>query len=387
MRTVEASGKTVEEAKKKAAAQLGVPEADLEFEVLEIGTKGILGFLGGVPARIRATYYESRRQRQADQDSSFEASRYSDVADSSRGWDRGKGRTRRGQGGRTEPGGRQEMEQKKEAGSTGGPPPRKQASGDRRKRPDGTSQRQSGQDKRLADKSQDQAPSRPAERPAERSGSGRRSSGRTRQSGAERSTQKAGAESRSSISKISGSQPSSKKSVASERPAQAESRSTGGQANMETRSKEAVALVQRLLDAGRLDATARAVDLADDGFEIAIEGGQSSLLTGKQGQTLDALQFLVGIMVNRTQEKKVRVTLEADGYRRKHRETLEKTALDLAEQVKEHNQEAELEPLPARDRLIIHQVLKDHPYVYTYSEGEGDQRHVVISPREEQEAG
>lgn len=156
---------------------------------------------------------------------------------------------------------------------------------------------------------------------------------------------------------------------------------------METRSKEAVALVQRLLDAGRLDATARAVDLADDGFEIAIEGGQSSLLTGKQGQTLDALQFLVGIMVNRTQEKKVRVTLEADGYRRKHRETLEKTALDLAEQVKEHNQEAELEPLPARDRLIIHQVLKDHPYVYTYSEGEGDQRHVVISPREEQEAG
>ncbi|MCC6484428.1 MAG: KH domain-containing protein [Armatimonadetes bacterium] len=165
--------------------------------------------------------------------------------------------------------------------------------------------------------------------------------------------------------------------------------------NIEARSEEALALVNRILDAGELGARAQiatanasgnAGGKADgnghDGIDIDIEGGDSALLVGRQGQCLDALQFLVGIIVNRRSDSRVRVTLDADGFRRKHRETLEATALDLAQQVIEHNQEAELEPLPARDRLIIHNVLKGHAGVYTYSEGEGEDRHVIISPKE-----
>lgn len=159
---------------------------------------------------------------------------------------------------------------------------------------------------------------------------------------------------------------------------------------MEARADEALALVGRILDAGELGARAHISSASNgnspDGIDIDIEGGESAVLIGRQGQCLDALQFLVGIIVNRRNESKVRITLDADGFRRKHKETLEATALDLAGQVVEHNQEAELEPLPARDRLIIHNVLKGHPGVYTYSEGEGDDRHVIISPKEPEEA-
>lgn len=149
---------------------------------------------------------------------------------------------------------------------------------------------------------------------------------------------------------------------------------------------EAVKLVQDILNAGQIGATARISEIAADGFEIEIEGGDSQVLVGKQGQTLDALQFLTGIMINRQRDSKVRLTLEAAGYRRKHRETLEKTARELAEQVVEHAQEAELEPLPARDRRIIHNALKDHPGVFTYSEGDGENRRVIISPKQSEES-
>lgn len=144
----------------------------------------------------------------------------------------------------------------------------------------------------------------------------------------------------------------------------------------------AVALVQRIVDAGELGGKVSVGEIVADGFEVQVEGGESDVLAGNGGQALDALQFLIGIIVNRNQESKVRITLEAGGLRRKHREMLEQVALELAEQVVEHQQEAELEPQPARDRRIIHNILKEHPKVTTYSEGEGDNRRVIISPRE-----
>lgn len=150
---------------------------------------------------------------------------------------------------------------------------------------------------------------------------------------------------------------------------------------VDARAAEALSFINTLIEAGDLGATAKISEVVEDGFEIDIEGGRSELLVGRQGNALDALQFLVGIIINRKHDGKVRITIDAAGYRRKHREALEKMVLELAEQVVEHDQEAELEPQPPRDRRIIHNILKDHPKVCTYSEGEGNQRHVVISPR------
>lgn len=140
-------------------------------------------------------------------------------------------------------------------------------------------------------------------------------------------------------------------------------------------------ILDQVLSAMNVDV--RAVLRSDDKDEtwVEITGSDVAILIGKQGQTLDALQYLVGIAATRASGEKKRLILDAEGYRDKHRQTLERVAHDYAREVKAQGQEAELEPQPARDRRIVHMALADDPDVYTYSEGEGDDRHVVISPK------
>jgi len=118
-----------------------------------------------------------------------------------------------------------------------------------------------------------------------------------------------------------------------------------------------------------------------DEITVDIQGGDVAILIGRHGQTLDALQYLLSIAANRACGTRWRLILDAEGYRDRHREILEKKAHDYAAAVKSEGQEAELEPQSARDRRIVHMALADDPEVYTYSEGEGDNRHVVISPK------
>ncbi len=89
----------------------------------------------------------------------------------------------------------------------------------------------------------------------------------------------------------------------------------------------------------------------------------------------------MGICAGRTTNVKRRVILDAEGYRQHHKETLEDKAREYAKYVKEEGKEAVLEPQSPRDRRIVHMALSDNPDVYTYSEGEGENRHVVISPK------
>ncbi len=114
---------------------------------------------------------------------------------------------------------------------------------------------------------------------------------------------------------------------------------------------------------------------------IDILGSDLAILIGKHGQTLDAFQYLLQIAASKKSGVEARIVLDAEGYRDRHNKILEKKALEYAEAVKQQQREAVLDPQPARDRRIIHLALADHPYVYTYSEGLGDERHVVISPK------
>ncbi len=123
----------------------------------------------------------------------------------------------------------------------------------------------------------------------------------------------------------------------------------------------------------------RSVDAGE--VDIAINGEDVAILIGRHGQTLDALQYLISIAANRACGTRFRVVIDAEGYRDRHRALLENKAREYAAAVKSEGQEAELEPQDARDRRIIHMTLADDPDVYTYSEGEGINRHVVISPR------
>ena len=110
-------------------------------------------------------------------------------------------------------------------------------------------------------------------------------------------------------------------------------------------------------------------------------GGDTPRLIGRHGQTVNAIQYLVGIVTNRRMEAKVRVVVDAEGYRARREDALRKQALYLAKQVKEGGQEAVLDSLTANERRIIHTTLADDPDVYTYSEGEDPERRLVISPK------
>lgn len=134
---------------------------------------------------------------------------------------------------------------------------------------------------------------------------------------------------------------------------------------------------------GAMEVAAKPVvkSIEDDEITVDIQGNDVAILIGRQGQTLDALQYLLSISANRDFGTRWRVNLDAGGFRDRHREILETKAQEYAAAVKSEGQEAELEPQSARDRRIVHMALADDPEVYTYSEGEGDNRHVVISPK------
>ncbi len=140
-------------------------------------------------------------------------------------------------------------------------------------------------------------------------------------------------------------------------------------------------ILDEVLKAMDLDAKPVLKSENDEEVEVELVGKDVAILIGKRGQTLDALQYLVSIGANKGQSNKRRVIVDAEGYRERHKEVLEKQAREYAQAVKAQHQEAVLEPQSARDRRIIHLVLADDPDVYTYSEGTGDARHVVISPK------
>lgn len=140
-------------------------------------------------------------------------------------------------------------------------------------------------------------------------------------------------------------------------------------------------LLQEVVDAMGLKAKPVLRSADNEEIVVELEGKDLAILIGKHGQTLDALQYIVGIVAHRDPDERRRLILDAEGYRERHKESLERLAHEYARAVVDEGKEAVLEPQSARDRRIVHLALADDPDVYTYSEGEGDDRHVVISPK------
>lgn len=115
---------------------------------------------------------------------------------------------------------------------------------------------------------------------------------------------------------------------------------------------------------------------------LDVSSPDAGLIIGRRGETLQALQLIVNQIVNKRALVKRRIILDAGGFRERRKRTLEEMARRLAEKVKRTGRDVELEPMPAYERRIIHLALQDDEYVRTYSKGEGDERHVVITLRE-----
>ena len=113
-------------------------------------------------------------------------------------------------------------------------------------------------------------------------------------------------------------------------------------------------------------------------MSINLTGDDMGILIGKRGQTLDSLQYLVSMVLNKESEGYLRVKLDTENYRARRKETLETLAKNIAYKVKRTKRSVSLEPMNPYERRIIHSALQNDKYVTTRSEGEEPFRHVVI---------
>ena len=122
----------------------------------------------------------------------------------------------------------------------------------------------------------------------------------------------------------------------------------------------------------------------DNNYAVDLKGADMGVLIGKRGQTLDSLQYLVSLVVNKESEDYLRVKLDTENYRERRKETLETLAKNIAYKVKRTRRSVSLEPMNPYERRIIHSALQNDKYVFTRSEGEEPFRHVVIALKREE---
>jgi spoIIIJ-associated protein len=113
--------------------------------------------------------------------------------------------------------------------------------------------------------------------------------------------------------------------------------------------------------------------------DVELKGDDMGVLIGKRGQTLDSLQYLTNLAVNRQSEEYVKIKLDTEDYRRRREETLVNLAKNIAYKVKRTKHPVSLEPMNPFERRVIHSALQNDKYVSTHSEGDEPYRHVVVT--------
>lgn len=119
-------------------------------------------------------------------------------------------------------------------------------------------------------------------------------------------------------------------------------------------------------------------DKENETMDINLEGPEMGILIGKRGQTLDSLQYLISLFVNKKSESYIRIKLDTENYRARRKETLENLAKNIAFKVKRTRRSFTLEPMNPFERRIIHSTLQNDKFVATRSEGEEPYRRVVV---------
>ena len=117
----------------------------------------------------------------------------------------------------------------------------------------------------------------------------------------------------------------------------------------------------------------------DKVYEVELSGKEMGLLIGKRGQTLDSLQYLTNLAVNKHSDGYIKVKLDTEDYRQRRKDTLENLAKNISYKVKRTKRPVSLEPMNPFERRVIHSALQGDRYVETHSEGEEPFRHVVVT--------
>jgi spoIIIJ-associated protein len=138
-------------------------------------------------------------------------------------------------------------------------------------------------------------------------------------------------------------------------------------------------LLEEIVDGLGLDADVR-IEQSDGVLTGSLEGDDVGLFIGRHGQTIDAVQHLAQRIVFQGSTPDARVVVDADGYRERRAESLRSAALEAAEEALESGQPVELEPMPASERRVVHEYLRERGDVETHSEGDEPERYLIVEP-------
>ena len=148
----------------------------------------------------------------------------------------------------------------------------------------------------------------------------------------------------------------------------------------ETVADKAIEFLSQIFDAMNLEVSITAAyNEEEQEISLNLEGEDMGILIGKRGQTLDSLQYLVSLVVNKDSEDYIRVKVDTEDYRKRRKETLENLAKNIAYKVKRTKRPVSLEPMNPFERRVIHSALQNDRFVTTHSEGEEPYRHVVVT--------
>jgi len=151
------------------------------------------------------------------------------------------------------------------------------------------------------------------------------------------------------------------------------------QADRDTAAGKAQEFLQNLTKLMNVPVSVAVATDEEGNVRVNMEGDTLGILIGRRGETLDALQYLTSLQVNKGQNTYTRVTLDTEGYRAKREDALVRLANRMANQAQRTGRKVSLEPMNPYERRILHSALQDHPAVTTHSEGEEPNRHVVIT--------
>lgn len=334
------SGKTVDEATEIALAELGAELEDVDIRVVNPGRSGILGF-GGEPAEIEVALLSAGESLHDDDVVDESSEETSETAEERPARGRGRGRNRdRGRG-------------------------RGRGRGGRDDQPAASESRDEDAPVAVSEDGEREESSESAETERENRGRGR---GRNRNRGRGRGRNGRRQNDRDESAPAATSAPSDEPEI-------------GG------RDEEAEQLVAELIDyfLGAMGVVADTYIREDEDdpktliFEI--EGQDAGLLIGRRGETLQALQFVVRMVTNRQLGRKAYVVIDVEDYRERRSQMLRRLARRTAGRVASSGREDSLDPMSPAERRIVHMSLAGHPDVRTESEGEGNQRRVVIFPK------
>ena len=318
MSAYESTGKTVEEAVSEGLKKLGLSIGEVQVDILEEGSKGLFGLFGSKTARVRLTVKEEERRETvfADSLSSYDAERRAP-----------KKADKPAEPAKAAPQAPKEVSQAPKAERA--PKPEKP-----------------------------QKPARPKTDSAEQASKAERGPRPERSDKPARS-------------------PKAEKPLLSRMPS--EPAVPAEQRDPQSDEGKVQAFLQELTRLMGLEISVHVHTDEEGNIRVSMQGDTLGILIGRRGETLDALQYLTSLHINRGRQEYTRVTLDSEGYRAKREDALVRLANRMANRAQRTGRKVSLEPMNPYERRILHSALQGHEGISTHSEGEEPNRHVVIT--------